>query len=67
MRLFYLHQEPLNAPFLKKGLFARGSSRGKTVPWVDSACADCAGFLVLSAASAPASTFVSEPQIVVLG
>ena len=26
-------------------------------------CADCPGFLVLGAAPAPASTFVSEPQI----
>ena len=34
--------------------------QGKT----DSACADCPGFLVLGAAPAPASTFVSEPQIV---
>ena len=32
-------------------------------PWVDSACADCPGFLVLGAAPAPASTFISEPQI----
>ena len=35
--------------------------------WVDSACADCPGFLVLGAAPAPASTFVLEPQIVPLG
>ena len=34
---------------------------------VDSACADCPGFWVLGAAPAPASTFVSEPQIVPLG
>ena len=40
-------------------------SQGKT-PWVASACADCPGFLVLGAALAPASTFVSEPQIVLL-
>ena len=40
--------------------------QGKT-PWVDSACADCPGFGVLGAAPAPASTFVSEPQIVPLG
>ena len=39
--------------------------QGKT-PWVDSACADCPGFLVLGAAPAPASTFASEPQIVPL-
>ena len=39
------------------------SPQGKT-PWVDPACADCPGFLVLSAAPAPASTSVSEPQIV---
>ena len=32
--------------------------QGKT-PWVDSACADCPSFLVLDAAPAPASTFVS--------
>ena len=38
-------------------------SSGKD-PWVDPACADCPGFLVLSAAPAPASTSVSEPQIV---
>ena len=36
-------------------------------PCVDSACADCPGLLVLCAAPAPASTFVSEPQIVLLG
>ena len=42
--------------------------QGKTLR-VDSACADCQcpGFLVLGAAPAPASTFVSEPQIVPLG
>ena len=34
--------------------------------WVDSASADCPGFLVLGAAPAPASTFVSELQIVLL-
>ena len=43
--------------------FALVFSQGKT-PWVDSACADCPGFLVLSAAPAAASTFVSDPQIV---
>ena len=36
-------------------------------PWVASACADCPGFLVLGAPPAPASTLVSEPQIVPLG
>ena len=41
-------------------------SQGKT-PWVDSACGDCPAFLVLGAAPALASTFVSEPQIVPLG
>ena len=40
--------------------------QGKT-PWVDSARADCPGLLVLGAAPAPASTFLSEPQIVPLG
>ena len=40
--------------------------QGKT-PWVGWACADCPGFLVLSAAPASASTFVSEPQILPLG
>ena len=45
--------------------WSRFSSQEKT-PWVDSACADCPGFLVLGAAPAPASTFVSEPQIVPL-
>ena len=34
---------------------------------VASACADCPGFLVLGASPAPASTLVSEPQIVPLG
>ena len=38
-------------------------SQGKT-PWVDSACADCPGFLVLGAAHPLASTFVWEPQLV---
>ena len=33
-------------------------------PWVAPACADCAGFLVLGSAPAPASALVSEPQIV---
>ena len=41
-------------------------TQGKT-PWVDSVCADCPGFLVLGAAPAPASTFVSKPQILPLG
>ena len=36
--------------------------QGRT-PWVDSACADCPGFLLLGAAPAPVSAFVSEPQI----
>ena len=36
-------------------------------PLCCSACADCPGFLVLGAAPAPASTLVSEPQIVPLG
>ena len=38
--------------------------QGKT-PSIDSACADCPGFLVLGAAPAPASTFVSDPQTAV--
>ena len=36
--------------------------QGKTA-WVDPACADCPGFVVLGAAPAPGSTSVSEPQI----
>ena len=40
--------------------------RGNT-PWVAPACAECPGFLVLGSALAPASTLVSEPQIVPLG
>ena len=36
----------------------------ENTPRVASACADCPGFLVLGAAPAPASTLVSEPQIV---
>ena len=48
------------------GIFLRFEIQGKT-SWVDSACADCPGFLVLGAAPAPASTIVSEPQIVLLG
>ena len=39
----------------------------RKTPWGDKACADCPGFLVLGAAIAPASTFVSEPEIVPLG
>ena len=44
---------------------------GKTVksgkdPWVDSACANCSGFLVLGAVPASVSTFVLEPGIVPL-
>ena len=31
-------------------------NQGKTA-WLDSACADCPGFLILGAAPAPASTF----------
>ena len=44
----------------------RPSNQGKT-PWVAPACADCPGFLVLGSAPAPASTLVSELQIVPLG
>ena len=39
--------------------------QGKT-SWVAPACADRPGFLVLGSAPAPASTLVSEPQIVPL-
>ena len=42
------------------------TNQGKTSR-VDSACVDCPGFGVLGAAPAPASTFVSEPQIIPLG
>ena len=35
-------------------------------PWVESACADCPGFLVPCAAGAATSSFVKEPQIVPL-
>ena len=34
---------------------ARNFFREETLPWVDSACADCPGFLVLGAAGAPNS------------
>ena len=44
----------------------KAHDQGKT-PWVDPACAACPGFLVVRAAPALASTFVSEPQIVPLG
>ena len=44
---------------------ATPSFQGNT-PWVAPACADCPGFLVLGSAPAPASTLVSEPQIVPL-
>ena len=37
------------------------SSRGKTA-WVDSACAECPGFLVLGAAGALAPFIIQEPQ-----
>ena len=40
--------------------------QGKAL-WVDSACADCPGFLVPGAAPAWVSTFVLEPHIVPLG
>ena len=60
----------LSGPYVKLRFQIANSNRsshrrnhGKT-PWVDSTCADCPGFLVLGAAPAPASTFVSEPQIV---
>ena len=44
----------------------RIAQSGFAAIWVASACADCPGCLVLGAAPAPASTFVSEPQIVPL-
>ena len=51
-----------------RALMVRASSPiRQRPPGVDPACADCPGFLVLGAAPAPASTFVSEPQIVPLG
>ena len=36
-------------------------------PWFAPSRAECPGFLVLGSAPAPASTLVSEPQIVPLG
>ena len=45
--------------FTKLSLFFQGNT-----PWVAPACADCPGFLVLVSAPAPATTLVSEPQIV---
>ena len=39
----------------------------RNILWDDSECADGPGFMVLDAAVAPASTFVSEPQIDCLG
>ena len=48
-------------------LWNLGGNFRERPPWVDSACADCPGFRVLSAAPAPASTFISEPQTVPLG
>ena len=54
-------QTPFAGLLLRQGDFF--FYQGKT-SWVDSACADCPGFLVLRAAPAPASTFASEPQIV---
>ena len=47
----------------KPSAFLPRETQGKT-PWVDPTCADSPGFLVLGAAPAPASSFVSEPQIV---
>ena len=44
---------------LKKFREIRSIFQAKT-PWVDPACADCPGFLVLGAAPAPASTFASD-------
>ena len=35
----------------------------RKTPWVDSACANCPGILVLGTAPASASTFVLGPQI----
>ena len=48
--------------FCESGTIFQGST-----PWVAPACADCPGFLVLGSAPAPASTLVSDPQIVPLG
>ena len=39
-----------------------GIFQGKP-PWVDSASADCSGFLVRGAVGAPAPNFIQEPQI----
>ena len=35
-------------------------------PWVESACADCPGFLASGAAGAPAPSFIRDPQVVPL-
>ena len=62
------------APHLYGGTFGKILGVGVTGTFLtlwansaNSACADCPGFLVLGAAPAPASTFVSEPQMVTLG
>ena len=57
--------KPNLRPLLKTPLLTSKTTQGKT-PWVESTCADRPGFLVLGAAPAPASTVVSEPQIVPL-
>ena len=49
-------------PRFRGGGIFQGNAR-----WVAPSCADCPGFLVLGSAPAPASTLVSEPQIVPLG
>ena len=70
--LFHDILEPQNSPPNEvTGTNTYGNSlfkytdRGKT-PWVVPACADCPGFLVWGSAPDPASTLVSEPQIVPL-
>ena len=52
---------------IKSVLTTSMSKNQGNTPWVAPACADCPGFLVLDSAPAPASTLVSEPQIVPLG
>ena len=43
------------------GLHPLRTIQGKTA-WVDSACADCPGFLFSVCADAPLPSFVQEPQ-----
>ena len=42
-----------------RGEAVRGVRKREKTPWVDSACADCPGFLVSGAADA---RFLQEPQ-----